>query len=72
MWDVWGRGAAHIMVLTCREDMAVVGKYNIKLDLKVIGWGRRMEWSGSGYRKVAGWCERSNKNVRFHKTRGIS
>jgi len=25
-------------MVTCWEDMAVVGKYNIKLDLKVIGW----------------------------------
>jgi hypothetical protein len=25
-------------MVTCREYMAVLGKYNIKLDLKVIGW----------------------------------
>jgi hypothetical protein len=38
MCDVWGRGAAHIVVVTGREGMVVEGKYNIKLDRKVIGW----------------------------------
>ena len=28
----------HVVVVTYREDMAVVGKCNIKLDLTVIGW----------------------------------
>jgi hypothetical protein len=37
-WDVWRRVAAYIVVVTCREDMALTEKYNIKLDLKVIGW----------------------------------
>jgi len=33
-----GRGVTYIVVVNCRGDMAVLGKYNIKLDLKVIGW----------------------------------
>jgi hypothetical protein len=33
-----GEGSCTLVVVTCREDMAVVGKRNIKLDPKIIGW----------------------------------
>ena len=32
------RGAAYIVVVNDRGDTALEGKYNINLDLKVMGW----------------------------------
>ena len=34
---------------------------NIKIDLKVVGWGRGLFWSGLGYGQVADPCKWSNE-----------
>jgi hypothetical protein len=51
-----------------RERPRHVGEYNIKKDLRGIGW-EGMDWihQGSGYGQVAGSCEHGNEPSFFIK-----
>jgi hypothetical protein len=42
------------------EDLGVDGD-NIKMDPQEVGWSIKWDSSGSGYKQVAGSCERVNE-----------
>jgi hypothetical protein len=61
MWHVWGRGAYRALAGKPEEgdhleDAGVDGRIILKWIFERLGWGRRLDWSGSGQGQVAGSC----------------
>ena len=44
-------------------------KDNIKMDLREVGWGHRLNRSGSGYGQMTGSCKCSNEVSGYMKCR---
>jgi len=54
------RSGAYRVFVGKHEEKVLLGRPrrrvedNIKMGFQDVGWGRELDWSGSGYREVAG------------------